>query len=80
MRGIPAALHQLIGEPFQSAHPLLRLRATPIGGGHYLVDVLAGLGLGVASIPVARRLTQLQAIGVAVLERKPYLGGGAPSF
>lgn len=32
---------------------MLTIVATPINGGHYLVDVLAGLALGWASLPVA---------------------------
>jgi len=34
----------------------LTIAATPVNGGHYLVDVLAGLGIAVASIVAARKL------------------------
>lgn len=33
--------------------------ATPAGGGHYLVDVMAGIGLAAAAIPIARRAVLL---------------------
>jgi membrane-associated phospholipid phosphatase len=36
---------------------LATIAATPIDGGHYLVDVIAGLSIAVVSIAAARRLT-----------------------
>lgn len=39
---------------------LTTIAATPVFGGHYLVDVIAGIGLAVASIAAARRLVFLR--------------------
>lgn len=39
----------------------LTILATPIDGGHYLVDVLAGMAIGIASFAFARRAIYLRA-------------------
>jgi hypothetical protein len=48
------------------------LFATPIGGGHYLVDVIAGIAVAALSLHAARRIGGSSATDAA--ERRRVLG------
>jgi membrane-associated phospholipid phosphatase len=53
------------------------LLATPIGGGHYFVDVLAGVGVAVLAIAAARRIGQWLAADGRNLVAPTALSGAA---
>ena len=45
-----------LARPFNLVCNGAMLASTPVGGGHFLVDIIAGIGLAVASIYAARRI------------------------
>jgi membrane-associated phospholipid phosphatase len=52
------------------------LAATPLNGGHYFVDVFAGVGIAILSIVAARRIGRL----IARRMMKPALPGPVPAM
>jgi membrane-associated phospholipid phosphatase len=55
------------------------LAATPIDGGHYFIDLIAGIAVALASVWVARRLDLAPARPRAVVETVATLAGAAPT-
>jgi hypothetical protein len=53
------------------------LIATPVGGGHYFIDVIAGIGVAVGSIHAARRISGTATIPVWLNERPAILAKAA---
>jgi cytochrome b len=49
---------------------ILTLLATPIDGGHYFVDLIAGIAVAAGSIAIARRAVMLNASGLNNIVRK----------
>jgi len=53
--------------------------ATPLGGGHYAIDTVAGIALALACVPSAKRLASIRPMRLASLQPTPFAQRKAPA-